>query len=161
MDHVAEHREEIAEAFEGAAALLLKHLADRRDLSLTAAAVLATLRTDGPVRLTALAVAIGVRQPTMTQLVQRLERDGLATRVSDPADGRGTVVAITDAGRALLVDLRQARRGRLAALLRSLSAEDEATLAEAMHVALPILQRLIDNASEGRVPQFVSQEVQR
>ena len=38
-----EHRDEIAEAFEGSAALLMKHLADRRDLSSAAAAALSTL----------------------------------------------------------------------------------------------------------------------
>jgi DNA-binding PadR family transcriptional regulator len=88
----------------------------------------------------------------MTQLVQRLERDGLATRVSDPEDGRGTLVGITDAGRALLGDRRRARRDRLAALLMTLSAEDDATLTQAMHVALPIIQRLIDNARAGCAP---------
>ena len=147
-----EHPEEIAEAMEGASVLLIKHLGDRRGLSLTSAAVLSTLHEQGPVRLTALAAAIGVKQPSMTQLVQRLERDGLATRVSDPEDGRGTLVGITDAGRRLLVNRRRARRGRLAALLTTLSAEDEAALRQALHVAGPILQRLIDSASAGRVP---------
>ena len=142
-----EHRADIAEAFERATRLVVQHLADRGDLSLTSAAVLSRLREDGPVRLTALAAAIGVRQPSMTQLVQRLERDGLATRVSDPEDRRGTLVGITDAGRELLDDLRQARRDRLAALLATLSAEDEAALSAAMQVALPILQRLKDTAT--------------
>jgi DNA-binding MarR family transcriptional regulator len=146
-----EPREAIAEAFEGATALLMKHLSDRRDLSLTSAAVLSTLCAEGPVRLTALAAAIGVSQPSMTQLVQRLERDDLATRVSDPHDGRGTLVGITDAGRALVVDRRRARRGRLAALLMTLSAEDEATLAQAMHDALPVLRRLLDDATAGHI----------
>jgi DNA-binding MarR family transcriptional regulator len=144
-----EHREEIAEAFEAAAVLLLKHLADRAELSLTSVVVLSTLGAEGPVRLTALAGAVGVRQPSMTQLVQRLERDGLVTRVSDPVDGRGTLVGITEAGRGLLVDRRRDRRRRLAALLRALSAEDEAALTHAMHVARPILQRLIDEATVG------------
>ncbi|HYZ57653.1 MAG TPA: MarR family transcriptional regulator, partial [Streptosporangiaceae bacterium] len=47
-----------------------------------------------------LAAAECVSQPSMSQLVQRLEQQGLATRASDPADGRAALIAITDAGRA-------------------------------------------------------------
>ena len=39
----------------------------------------------------------------MTQLVGRMEREGLVVRLIDPEDGRATLVAITDAGRALQV----------------------------------------------------------
>lgn len=144
-----ESREDIAIALEAATALLVRHLG--KDLSLTSVAVLSTLGREGPVRLAVLAATACVSQPSMTQLVQRLERDGLATRVSDPADGRGTLVGITDAGRGLLGDLRRARRGRLAELMETVSAEDEATLALAMHAALPILRRLRDNAARRRV----------
>ena len=152
---VAEHRGEIAQALEGAAVLLIKHLADRGELSLPAAVALSTLQAEGRLRLTALAAAVGVRQPSMTQLVQRLERDGLVTRMDDPVDGRATLVGITDAGQELLVEARQARRRRLAALLRTLSADDEAALTEAAHVALPILERLIDNVAMGPVPRVL------
>lgn len=145
-----EQRQEVAEAFERTYVLLIKHLGDHGELGPTSALVLSVLRAEGPVRVTALAAAVGVRQPSMTQLVQRLERDGLATRVSDPEDGRGTLVGITDTGRMLLRDLRRARRSRLAALLTTLSAEDDTTLAQAMHVALPILQRLIATATADR-----------
>jgi DNA-binding MarR family transcriptional regulator len=152
MDHTRfeNSREDIALALEAATALLVRHLAEHRDLSLTSTAVLARLGAEGPVRLTALAEAACVSQPSMTQLVQRLERDGRATRVSDPEDGRATLVGITDAGRELLAELRRGRRSRLAELLTTLSAEDEATLTLAMHAALPILQRLFDNAGRSR-----------
>jgi DNA-binding MarR family transcriptional regulator len=145
-----ESQEDIADALERAAALLLRHLREPGDLSLTSAAVLWTLRADGPVRLTALAAAAGVSQPSMSQLVRRLEGDNLATRFSDPEDGRGTLVAITDAGWALLSDRRRERRARLTELLRTLSAEDEARLALAMHIGLPILQQLVESAMHCR-----------
>ena len=48
----------------------------RTDLSLTAAATLATLQRSGPARLTELAVAEGVSQPSMTALIARLGRAG-------------------------------------------------------------------------------------
>jgi DNA-binding MarR family transcriptional regulator len=95
---------------------------------------------------TTLAAAVGIGQSSMTELVQRLERQGLLTRVEDPADGRAALSTITDAGRALLDDQRRGRHDRVVELLTGLPAEDEATLTLAMHVALPIIRRLIDDA---------------
>jgi hypothetical protein len=51
-----------------------------------------------------------------------------------------------------LADRRQARHHRLADLLATLPREDEAALALAMHVALPIVERLIHNAAESGTP---------
>jgi DNA-binding MarR family transcriptional regulator len=148
---VEERREAIANALERATALVVRHLREPGDLSLTSAAVLGTLRAEGPVRLTVLAATAGVSQPATTQLVQRLEVDGLASRTSDPEDGRGTLVAITDAGLALLAEVRRERRERLGKLLGTLSIEDEATLVMAMDVALPVLEQLIDATAPRRV----------
>jgi len=38
-------------------------------------------------------------QPGLSRLVQRMERDGLVERRTDPEDGRGTVLVITRTGR--------------------------------------------------------------
>jgi DNA-binding MarR family transcriptional regulator len=84
------------------------------------------------------------------ELVQRLERQGLGTRINDPEDGRAALVTSTDAGRALLDDQRRKRRDRLAERLTALPAEDEASLTLAMHVALPIIRRLIHDADRSR-----------
>src|SRR5271163_22827 len=73
-----------------------------------------------------LATAGGIAQPAMTQLVGRLERDGLVVRLIDPDDGRATLVDITDAGQALLAQLRQTQRDNLAEMLKALSPDDEA-----------------------------------
>jgi DNA-binding MarR family transcriptional regulator len=143
-----EYREFVGGALDRVATLVVRHLEDRQGLSATTVAVLARLHQEGPVRLTALAVGAGVSQPAMTELVQRLSRQGLVTRTSDPGDGRVALVGITDAGLALLADRRQARHHRLADLLATLPREDEAALALAMHVALPIVERLIHNAVE-------------
>jgi DNA-binding MarR family transcriptional regulator len=147
-----ESRDVIADALDRVAELVVRHLEDRQRLSRNAAAVLDKLDREGPVRLTALAAGGGVSQPAMTELVQRLASQGLVTRVSDPADGRAALVGITDAGRALLADRRQQRRDRLADLLATLPDEDEPALALAMHVALPIVQRLVHNAAQSGTP---------
>ncbi len=109
-----------------------------RDLSLTTASTLATLDRGGPLRLSELATREGVTQPSMTALVSRLERDGLATRGSDPSDGRAVVVTLTDAGREVLV----ARRARRASVLADLLAELDPRDREAIAAAAPALHRL-------------------
>jgi DNA-binding MarR family transcriptional regulator len=147
----SEFREGIAEALDVGASLLVRHLA--RGTSLTSRAVLAALDEEGPARLTALASATGASQPAMTQLVGRLERDGLLARLVDPGDARATLVEITDAGRALRAELRQSQHERLGELLDTLSAHDEATLSLAMRVALPLLRQLTRHAAENPQPQ--------
>ncbi|UWZ49727.1 MarR family transcriptional regulator [Dactylosporangium matsuzakiense] len=108
------------------------------DISLTAASTIWRLQQEGPRKLTDLAAAEGVTQPAMTQLVQRLEREGLARRADDPTDRRVVLVEVTQAGIDLLQRRREVRAAHLAALLEDLSAEDEASIA----AALPALERL-------------------
>jgi DNA-binding MarR family transcriptional regulator len=140
-------RDDIANALHLGAVLLTRHLASSSGgLSLSARAVLATVADDGPTRLTGLATAGGITQPAMTQLVGRLERDGLVVRLIDPDDGRATLVDITDAGQALRAQLRQTQRDKLGELLEALSSDDEATLSLAMRVAGPLLDELTNVA---------------
>jgi DNA-binding MarR family transcriptional regulator len=145
--HPGNSREDIAEMLEQASILTTRHITDQAPLSLTAALALSRLNREGPIRLTTLAAAEGIAQPSMTQLIQRLERQGLATRINDPEDGRAALVNITNAGRALLDARRRARPDRLAELLKAVSPEDEAALTLAAHVALPIIRRLVHNAT--------------
>jgi DNA-binding MarR family transcriptional regulator len=144
--------DDAAEGLERAAVLMVRHLSDRAGLNSTAVVTLGTLEREGPVRVTTLAAAAGVGQPSMTELIQRLERQGLVTRVDDPEDGRVALVSLSAAGRVLRSDLQRGRRDRLAVLLAGLPAEDEAALNLAMRVALPIIRRLIDQAHRSRVP---------
>jgi DNA-binding MarR family transcriptional regulator len=117
---------------------VLRRLTPRTELSLTAASTLRRLERSGPHRLSELYVPEGVSQPAMTQLVTRLEKEGLAQRSSDPADGRAVVVSITEAGRAAVARRREGRAQALAGLLQRLPpAEHDAIVA-----ALPALERL-------------------
>lgn len=112
--------------------------AHRDGLSLTAAATLAQLQIDGPARLTELATAEGVSQPSMTALVARLSAQGLVRREQDPTDGRAVVLSLTPAGADLLARRRAARTDRLAPTVAGLSLEDLRRIAD----ALPALQNL-------------------
>ena len=109
-----------------------------QELSLTAAATLRNLELNGPRRLTELAADEGVTQPAMTQLVSRLERDGLAERTTDPTDGRVVLVRVTAAGSALMQRRREIRARHLAEMLSTLNEDDERLIA----AALPALERL-------------------
>lgn len=119
---------------------LLRKLTSREPMSLTAASTLRRLERDGPHRLCELHAPEGVSQPAMTQLVTRLEKEGLARRGGDPADGRAVVVTITEAGRASVTHRRETRNRALAALLDQLPAEDHAAIV----AALPALDKLGD-----------------
>lgn len=116
----------------------LRRLTPRDGLSLTAASVLRRLERSGPQRLCDLYAPEGVTQPGMTQLVTRLEKDGLATRGSDPADGRVVIVSITDAGRAAVERRRVGNALALSERLRELSEEDRTAIV----AALPAMERL-------------------
>ena len=116
----------------------LRRLTPRDGLSLTAASVLRRLERSGPQRLCDLYAPEGVTQPAMTQLVTRLEKDGLATRGSDPADGRVVIVSITDAGRAAVERRRVGNALALSERLRELSEEDRTAIV----AALPAMERL-------------------
>ena len=142
----SEIRESVAEALEVGATLLVRYLA--RGTSLTSRTVLATLDEDGPERLTTLAAATGVSQPAMTQLVARLEREGLVVRLIDPEDARATLVDISAAGRTLRGNLRRSQHERVGELLDTLSPQDQATLSLAMRVALPLIEQLARQAAQ-------------
>jgi DNA-binding MarR family transcriptional regulator len=107
-------------------------------LSLARTKVLLRLRELGPVRQNVLAADFGLSPHSITDIVDGLERLGMAQRRPDPTDRRAKLVAITDAGQAGL-DVANATRQRLltdifgalsdadlAALLRVLDSLDEA-----------------------------------
>lgn len=117
-----------------------------RDMSLTTASTLSTLSRSGPLRLTDLAAAEGVAQPSMTSLVTSLERNGLVERRTDPADRRVVLVALTDAGRDHLGTRRATGARWYTDLVDQLSEQDIASLA----AALPALAHLRDLAPTAR-----------
>ncbi|MDR8413212.1 MarR family transcriptional regulator [Nonomuraea sp. 3-1Str] len=110
-------------------------------LSFTTLSVLDTLAcADGPLRLTDLTRTEQVSQPAITQLVTRLERDGLVERRPDPSDGRAVLVHLTEAGRRIGRSRHEDRTRHLAPLVAQLTAEQRRAIAG----ALPALARLAE-----------------
>ncbi|WP_448625468.1 MarR family winged helix-turn-helix transcriptional regulator [Geodermatophilus sp. URMC 64] len=144
--------DELAGRLDDAVAALRSATLPRAGLSLTAAATLARLQRAGPARLTELAVAEGISQPSMTALIGRLADQGLVSRAADPRDGRAVVLSLTAAGEELLAQRRAERTRRIAGPLADLSPADQRRIAE----ALPALVRLADALRRPPVPVEVS-----
>jgi DNA-binding MarR family transcriptional regulator len=103
-------------------------------------AALASLERHGPLTPSELAAHERIQRPTATRLLARLEEDSLVFRSADPEDRRSALITITDRGRAILHESRNRKNAYLAQRLRSLDADDLATLDR----AAVILERLLD-----------------
>ena len=76
----------------------------------------------GPISLNDLARAEQVRPPTMSRIVDALEKSGLARRTTNPADRRAVIIEATQKGRRILMEGRRRRVQFLARHLGRLSA---------------------------------------
>jgi len=90
-----------------------------------------------------LARAFQVTEGAMTNTIQRLEALGFVEVVPDPRDGRGKLVAITEAGRA-------AHAHSLAALAPDLATIQSEFGTEAFETTIPFLERLRVYLDENR-----------
>jgi DNA-binding MarR family transcriptional regulator len=109
------------------------------ELSRTEVGALLTL-LDGPRRITELAATEALAQPTVTQLVDKLQRRGLVGRERSGEDGRVVLVAISAEGRERLEALRARSREVMRETLKELS---DAELAELV-AAAGTLERLVE-----------------
>ncbi|WP_062461005.1 MarR family winged helix-turn-helix transcriptional regulator [Demequina soli] len=93
--------------------------------------ILSLLTAEGPLRIGAIAAALRLSQPGVTQAAATLEGHGLVSRGPDPADARATVLTLTEAGRAAAVEWRDRLATALEPALAHLTDDDWATLARA------------------------------
>src|SRR5690349_9235780 len=126
--------------------MMWRYLVDRDSLSPSATLVINRLNREGPMRVTALADAEGSSQSGMTQLVQRLERQGLLERWTDPADGRACLVNVGDAGREIFDARRELRAERIAEMLSTVSEDDQLALWLAAQVVVRVLGQMRETA---------------
>jgi DNA-binding MarR family transcriptional regulator len=96
---------------------------------------------DGPQRITEIAATQALAQPTVTQLVARLEERGLVVRSRHPDDGRVVLVTITDAGRALVEAFREEYR----TFLRDHLAQRDDDEVRALAAATELLQEIVES----------------
>ncbi|WP_426767093.1 MarR family winged helix-turn-helix transcriptional regulator [Pseudarthrobacter sp. 1G09] len=119
---------------------LVRRLDADGDLSAAQLSTLKMLLDDG-VRVGEIARNLGVRVPSATEQIIKLERAGLARREPDPADSRAVRVILTAEGRAAVESANQRRNAVMAELLGELTVQDR----EALAAALPVIDKI--NAS--------------
>lgn len=119
--------------------LTFRHLTTNRDMSMTSGATLSALDRLGPQRVTTLAGIAAVSQPSMTQLLQRLQAKGLVERRPDDTDARAWLFGLTTYGHDLLDRHRAVSRERLDELLTDLPNLEQ--LQAVIADALPTLRR--------------------
>jgi DNA-binding MarR family transcriptional regulator len=110
---------------------------------------LAQLEELGPTRVSDLAAADRVSQPTATNLVQKLVINGWAERTTDPVDARAVRVTITDTGRSVLAETRDAAA---AALTPRLGRLDAATL-QTLEAGVDALRQVLEADEPATLPE--------
>ncbi|WP_305780131.1 MarR family winged helix-turn-helix transcriptional regulator [Nocardia nova] len=98
----------------------LRAQAEGSDLTKSQSSVLIRLEQGGPATATQLARAAGMRPQSMAKIVRALEEAGLIAGTPDPADGRKTVLDLTEAARD---EFRTGRRAKEDWLTRVIEAE--------------------------------------
>jgi len=108
------------------------------DLTPTMASALAAINAHGTLTLGGLADHENVAPPTITKVVNKLEEQGLVTRLVDPLDRRICRVECAPAGAALVEQSRERRNAWLASRLELLDPQDR----ERLWAAVDVLEAL-------------------
>ncbi len=126
---------------------LLVRSSGPHELSRTEVGALLTL-LDGPRRITELAATEALAQPTVTQLVDKLQKRGLVERRRSGEDGRVVLVVVSAAGRERLEALRSSSREVMREALKELS---DAELGELV-AATETVGRLVETLQRRAAP---------
>src|SRR5947199_6887385 len=117
---------------------------DSGDLTASMVSALASVNRAGRITLGALAAREHVAAPSVTRVVDKLQRAGLVERTASEQDGRVSFVEVTADGRELIGESRSRRTAWLAARLEQLSGSD----LDALMRAAPILERIVAEAAQ-------------
>ena len=120
----------------------LREQATAGDLTLSQVAVLIRLEKDGHATVSSLARSEGMRPQSMGTVIASLEAADLVSGAPDPADGRQTLISLTDACRQWVQEGRAAREDWLTrAILTLLSPPEQDVLA----ASVELLKRIVDS----------------
>ncbi len=118
---------------------------DGFDFSISQFKAMAAFREDKEYRMSELSKQASVTMPTMTEMIDKLEQDGLAERIKDAQDRRVIKVCLTEKGKRLRRQFMDKRRDELKNILGMLSREDREELKNALAKAYAVLQRVQRN----------------
>ena len=132
-----------AEVRRGVISLARRLRLERNEVGLTALelSVLGHLHRSGPLTPGELATAERMQPQSLTRTLAALEEAGLASRQPDPADGRRSLLAITDHGQA---GLRSEMKQRDNWLSAAMAAELTTTEIGLLRLAGSLLERLAE-----------------
>ncbi|SRR5579872_1525178 len=138
----AKKSEEVADRLHSAAIHLLRRVRKQDTATGEGPARLSALSVlvfGGPMTLGQLANAEQVKPPTMTRIVDGLQKSGLIRRVVDRKDARRATIHATAAGKSLLQRGRRLRIEYLAKQLEGLSADE----LDALERSMGVLERVL------------------
>jgi DNA-binding MarR family transcriptional regulator len=115
-------------------------LASVQRFNFSTLSVLHTLGRNGPCRLTDLTATEQLKQPALTSLVAKLERDGLVSRRPDPSDGRAVLLSLTTAGWAIVRGRHEKRVANLSRLVDRLTDQEREVLAASAGVLMRLTE---------------------
>jgi len=98
------------------------------------------LRNAGPRTVSGLARAIYLAPSTMVGIVDRLEEKGLVARMRDRQDRRKVVVALTEAGRAMLDNAPSPVQDRLAGALNRLPELEQVSITLSLEKVVELME---------------------
>jgi DNA-binding MarR family transcriptional regulator len=102
------------------------------DMEPAAYGLLTVIRREGPIRLTDLALNIGVGKPSVSRQIAFLESIGLVFKEADPLDGRAQSIRLTEKGEEKMHQVQDARRRDFRERLGEWPVEELQSLAEYM-----------------------------
>jgi len=103
--------------------------------------ILKCLERAGPHHLTEVSATLAVKKNTLSELMDRMVRDGLVVREFSPDDRRVVRLRITPAGKSAIVEFERFLMDNIAQYLKGLDAEDRRDLVTAMESLTRILER--------------------
>lgn len=104
---------------------------------------------------------LGVPKANVTDVIQRLVRQGLVTRVPDLLDRRRHTLHLTEKGRDEVEQLREWRLGRTQRILQRISEKDLKLLAHGLAIMLATSGKSIDTPADREVSPEVTDHVTR
>jgi DNA-binding MarR family transcriptional regulator len=111
-----------------------------RRFNFSTLSVLHTLSRNGPLHLTDLTATEQLKQPAITSLVARLERDGLVSRRRDPRDGRAVLLSLTREGRRVVRSRHADRMAKPSRLVDRLNDQEREVLAGSARVLVRLIE---------------------
>lgn len=141
---------QVADEFSRAAKVLVRHFDERlgeHGVSTPRSRLVVEVARSQPVRVTELALAIGITQGTASSLVEALVRDGLLERQASADDRRSVFLRVTAQGAALAQEWTAGYERAAEELFSPLSSEQLSTLAGILRI-LSAAERGADGAAQ-------------